>query len=33
LLEWIQAQTTMAVQMKEKGVLKNKWHWVSLEDD
>lgn len=33
LLEWIQAQTTMAVQMKEKGQLKNKWHWVALEDD
>lgn len=33
LLDWIQAQVTMAVQMKEKGVLKNKWHWVSLEDD
>jgi hypothetical protein len=33
LLEWIQAQVTMAVQMKEKGVLKNKWHWVQLDDD
>jgi hypothetical protein len=31
-LEWIQAQKTMAVQMKEKGVLKNKWHWARLED-
>jgi hypothetical protein len=33
LLEWIKAQTTMAIQMKEKGVLKNRWLWVSLEDD
>jgi hypothetical protein len=33
LLEWVQAQVTMAVQMKEKGVLKNKWHWVQLDDD
>jgi glutaredoxin-related protein len=33
LLEWVQAQVTMAVQMKEKGVLKNRWHWVQLEDD
>jgi hypothetical protein len=31
-LEWIQAQATMAVQMKEKGVLKNRWHWVQLEE-
>jgi len=30
-LEWIQAQVTAAVQMKEKGVLKNRWHWVQLE--
>lgn len=33
LLEWIQAQVTMAVQMKEKGVLKNRWLWVQLEDE
>jgi hypothetical protein len=33
LLEWVQAQVTMAVQMKEKGVLKNRWWWVQLEDD
>lgn len=33
LLEWVQAQSTMAVQMKERGVLKNRWWWVQLEDD
>lgn len=31
-LEWIQAQVTMAVQMKEKGMLKNRWHWVRIEE-
>lgn len=31
-LEWIQAQQTMAVQTKEKGMLKNRWWWVNLED-
>lgn len=33
LLEWVQAQVTMAVQMKEKGHLKNRWQWIALEDD
>ena len=32
LLEWISAQKTCAVQMKEKGVLKNRWIWLALED-
>jgi hypothetical protein len=33
LLEWIRAQSTMAIQMKEKGVLRNRWLWVQLEED
>lgn len=32
-LEWIRAQASMAVQMKVKGSLKNRWWWVNLEDD
>lgn len=32
-LEWIQAHRTLAVQMKEKGALKNRWWWVSLQPD
>jgi hypothetical protein len=32
LLEWVQPQVTMALQMKEKGMLKNRWLWVQLED-
>lgn len=30
LLEWIQPQRTMAVQMKERGALKNRWWWVTM---
>lgn len=29
-LSWVQPQRTMAVQLKEIGALKNRWHWVSL---
>lgn len=32
LLEWIRPKATMAVQMKESGVLKNRWLWVQLEE-
>lgn len=32
-LEWIRAQSSLAIQMKEKGSLKNRWWWVTLEDD
>lgn len=32
LLNWIQPQSTIAVQMKEKGALKNRWWWVTLYD-
>lgn len=31
LLGWIQAHNTIAVQMKEKGSMKNRWWWVQLE--
>lgn len=31
-LEWIQPQVTFAVQMKERGVLKSRWHWAQNED-
>lgn len=31
LLEWIQPHRTMAVQMKEKGALKNRWWWVQFD--
>lgn len=30
LLEWIRPHHSMAVQMKEKGALKNRWWWVQL---
>ena len=30
LLDWIRPQHTMAVQMKEKGALKNRWWWVQI---
>lgn len=30
LLSWIQPHHTMAVQMKEKGALKNRWWWVKI---
>lgn len=30
LLSWIQPHHTMAVQLKERGALKTRWHWVSL---
>lgn len=30
LLEWIRPHHTMAVQLKEKGSLKNRWWWVQL---
>jgi hypothetical protein len=30
LLAWIQPHHTIAVQMKEKGALKNRWWWVQL---
>ena len=30
LLEWIRPHKTMAVQMKEKGALKNRWWWVQF---
>lgn len=29
-LSWIQPRRTMAVQLKEIGAVKNRWHWVSL---
>jgi len=32
-LEWIRAQVSMAVQMKVRGSIKNRWWWVNLEDD
>lgn len=32
-LEWITPWKTMAVQMKEKGALKNRWRWVALAQD
>jgi len=32
-LEWIRAQTSMAVQMKMKGSLKSRWQWTNLEDE
>lgn len=31
MLAWIQPHHTMAVQLKEKGVTKNRWWWVQLE--
>lgn len=30
LLEWVKPQTSIAVQMKEKGALKSRWWWVLL---
>ena len=33
LLNWISPHKTMALQMKEIGELKNRWRWVSLEED
>lgn len=30
LLQWIQPQQTMAVQLKEKGMLKNRWWWTNI---
>lgn len=30
LLDWIRPHNSMAVQMKEKGALKNRWWWVQL---
>lgn len=30
LLEWIRPHHTLAVQMKEKGALKNRWWWVKI---
>ncbi|MHB1826812.1 MAG: DUF5710 domain-containing protein [Steroidobacteraceae bacterium] len=31
-LEWIRAQSSMVVQMKTRGSLKNRWWWVNLEE-
>jgi len=31
-LEWVRAKATMAVQLKEHGMLKNRWWWVNLEE-
>ena len=31
-LEWIRAQASMAVQMKTRGSLRNRWWWVNLEE-
>ena len=33
LLNWISPHKTMALQMKEIGELKNRWRWVSLEEE
>ena len=33
LLSWISPHKTMALQMKEISELKNRWRWVSLEED
>jgi len=30
LLDWVKPQSSIAVQMKEKGALKNRWWWVTL---
>jgi hypothetical protein len=32
LLDWVRPHHTMAVQMKEKGALKNRWWWVQLPE-
>lgn len=32
LLDWISLKKTMAVQMKEAGATKHRWHWVQIDD-